>query len=781
MHISRIRAKVAVSNSASRSIWGTVHLLLTALAVPFLVGMILAAFAAGSAGEQPHPLSVAFAFSEQSDPTGTIPPAVTDQPVLLGHGSVAEQATDLTISGPRFTWTHTRCFIIAAKCPETQQWEAHRLGTNGDRRLVQESNNAVSLLVSANSKRKFSYRNGSYIAPKDSTLLLEKYYSSHDKCHFFRLTNTVTGEVDIFYDLGGSNSGMLREQTTRDWLAQDKVGTRYSYSSGLISSICTAQGQEYYIAFSYSGNGSHAKLTKIEVKTSASGTLLKDVTYTYFASGTHSADVGSDGDLVQVRRRELKSGGNPENSVDWIVRYTQYRYYRNGTSDGAVHLLKAVFLPDAVQRILDDRKDISSAEAILAEGDDDGNSGHHIKDFASRRFTYYTTNLDTNQAVATVWGSENLQAKYGGRQTAEVDASASRHMVKSEVVGGCSSCGLTGGVGRTYYYLDIDHGAKPGVNDVVRLVVEDTVDANGAGAFRTIYGLNKGERELREAKIVDPAGTPRRMVSSHVSGHSGRMRWQSCRRPASSRPWSSKTRSIRPGRVEIWADGTPRAASSRSRMVRGNDQQHAVGSFDPVHAVQETVEGEVAADLVLPPLEHGVDVLKQGNAGDAGEHLLPFDLQLVVEEGCEVEDVDGQVEVLGDRTDQGRFARAGAAVQEPAAPPGDAAGLVPVLAPQPPPDLFHHRLGLGAEGHLRQGVAVVHPACPKIARLPLQRPLRRQVAVAGGLQLGVPLGQVAEEADRFSGRAEDVMDLVAGLAAAIAVRLEVVVLSQGVG
>ena len=572
------------------------------------------------------------------------------------------------------------------------------LGTDGDRRLVQESNNAVSLLVSANSKRKFSYRNGSYIAPKDSTLLLEKYYSSHDKCHFFRLTNTVTGEVDIFYDLGGSNSGMLREQTTRDWLAQDKVGTRYSYSSGLISSICTAQGQEYYIAFSYSGNGSHAKLTKIEVKTSASGTLLKDVTYTYFASGTHSADVGSDGDLVQVRRRELKSGGNPENSVDWIVRYTQYRYYRNGTSDGAVHLLKAVFLPDAVQRILDDRKDISSAEAILAEGDDDGNSGHHIKDFASRRFTYYTTNLDTNQAVATVWGSENLQAKYGGRQTAEVDASASRHMVKSEVVGGCSSCGLTGGVGRTYYYLDIDHGDKPGVNDVVRLVVEDTVDANGAGAFRTIYGLNKGERELREAKIVDPAAAqadgffPRlrpfgkdALAELSAAGVVEAVEFQDAVDPA----WPGGDLGRRDAEGGVQPIG----------MVRGNDQQHAVGSFDPVHAVQETVEGEVAADLVLPPLEHGVDVLKQGNAGDAGEHLLPFDLQLVVEEGCEVEDVDGQVEVLGDRTDQGRFARAGAAVQEPAAPPGDAAGLVPVLAPQPPPDLFHHRLGLGAEGH----------------------------------------------------------------------------------
>ncbi len=209
---------------------------------------------------------------------------------------------------------------------------------------------------------------------------------------------------------------------------------------------------------------------------------------------------------------------------------------------------------------------------------------------------------------------------------------------------------------------------------------------------------------------------PRRIVSSHVSGHSGRMRWQRCRRPASFKAvqFQHAVDPARPG-----GDLGRRDAEGGVQpieVVRGDDQQHAVGPFDAVDAIQEAVEGEVAADLVLTPLEHGVDVLEQGDARDAGKHLLPLDLQLVVEEGRQVEDVDGQIEVLGDRTDQRRFASAGAAVQEPAAPPGDAAGLVPVLAPQPASDLFHHRLGLGAEGHLRQGVAVVHSACPKIAR-----------------------------------------------------------------
>ena len=81
-------------------------------------------------------------------------------------------------------------------------------------------------------------------------------------------------------------------------------------------------------------------------------------------------------------------------------------------------------------------------------------------------------------------------------------------MVKSEKTGGCAACGSVGGVTKNYYYMDIDHGASPTTNDVVRLVVEDTLDASDAGVLRTIYGLSDGGQKLREAKIVDPCGTP---------------------------------------------------------------------------------------------------------------------------------------------------------------------------------------------------------------------------------------------------------------------------------
>jgi hypothetical protein len=222
--------------------------------------------------------------------------------------------------------------------------------------------------------------------------------------------------------------------------------------------------------------------------------------------------VGEDGDLVQVKTSRLKTGGDPDTAADWIVRYTQYRYENGG-------LLKAVFEPDAIQRLIDDRSDISSAEDILTKGDDDDNSSaeeHQIKEYASRRFTYYTVDVKTDNSGAgtsqdpkcvTVWApaGENLQAKYGGTNVNEV--ADDKPVVKSETIGGCSSCGSTAGITREYFYLHIEYGT-PDDNQVARLVVEHTIDADGQGVVRTIWGLNDQSRKLREVKITDVAGTP---------------------------------------------------------------------------------------------------------------------------------------------------------------------------------------------------------------------------------------------------------------------------------
>lgn len=516
MQITFVRSGLRESGAANQFVRGAICLHL--LAAAFMVAMVSfgtkTALAAGGAWVPSNPSSpVSSELPEPNIPlpdlTGIVAPAENTQSIRLRDGSVAEITRDLEVLGPRFPWTQDRSYKSGQNSGSTKMGVAW-FGTNGDRLLVQGANATVALLINASSRKEFSYYKGAYVASKDSTLILEKYASKEDACDYFRLTDTITGDVEIFYDLGGDNSGLLKERTTRDWLAQGKTGTTYSYNSGLLSAVSTAQGQDYYIAFTYTGSGTNAKLSKIEVSTEAGGTLLKDVTYTYFDSELHSTDVGSDGDLVQVRTRELKSGGSPKDSTDWIVRVTQYRYYRSGDSDGAAHLLKAVFEPDAVQRIIDNRGDLTGADALLTKGDNDGNADYQVKDFANRRFTYYTTTLDTSQPVATVWGLEELQAKYGGSQAAEVNASVSTYMVKSAVVGGCGSCGAgVRGSRHDYYYLDLNHGAKDSSDQVVRLVIDDAIDADGAGAFRTISGLNKNGRKLREALVTDPGGTPK--------------------------------------------------------------------------------------------------------------------------------------------------------------------------------------------------------------------------------------------------------------------------------
>ena len=126
---------------------------------------------------------------------------------------------------------------------------------------------------------------------------------------------------------------------------------------------------------------------------------------------------------------------------------------------------------------------------------------HTIQEYASRRFTYYTTDVKTNNSgvgteqdpkCVTVWApsGENLQSKYGGTEADEVDSGTGKYLVKTETVGSCASCGGGGdSVTRQYYYMQLDHGT-PDPNEVVWLVVEDTIDANNQGVDRHVYGLS---------------------------------------------------------------------------------------------------------------------------------------------------------------------------------------------------------------------------------------------------------------------------------------------------
>ncbi len=445
--------------------------------------------------------------------TGTYEPYARPNPIYLREGAVIEQAVDLRVPGPICDWGQTRSY--SSRVLGSESLGGKWLTGNVDYQLIQEGMYDVSVIVDATSKRLFTYTgappSGTYSSAGDATISLV-----HDTSNsLLTVTDWTNGAVNIFEDfyMYSTHPGKLQESTTLAWQEAGKDGMLYTYNgSHQVIQITTGEGQDYNIAFSYTGN----KISTIEVRTGAdTSTRVRQVEYTYCDSQTHSADVGDDGDLVQVAISQLKTGGSVGTAADWTVRSTQYRYDDQG-------LLKAVFEPDAVQSLIDDRSDIDDAEDILTKGDDDDDSGaedHKIAEYASRRFTYYTTDVKTDNSGAgtaqdpkcvTVWAptGENLQSTYGGTDADEVDAGEDKYLVKSETIGACAGCGTgSGSVTREYFYMEIDHG-DPDPNEVVWLVVEDTIDADDNGVDRRVCGLSDSGRRLREVTITDPTGSP---------------------------------------------------------------------------------------------------------------------------------------------------------------------------------------------------------------------------------------------------------------------------------
>ncbi|MHB9080294.1 MAG: DUF6531 domain-containing protein [Pirellulaceae bacterium] len=433
-------------------------------------------------------------------------PIRTNDPIFLRAGAVVEQAVDLSLPGPAPGWAAARTY--SSRATGSGALGSKWLSDYVDYRLVQEGSD-VAMIVDATSKRvfKWTYPPGVYTSPGDSTLTLV-----HDMLNSqFIVTDWQRSEVQIFHNFYATHPGKLKEKTTLARRAAGQAGSVYTYNaSHQVTQITTGAGQEYNLVFTYSGS----KITKIEVRTGAdTSTRIRQVEYTYYDSQTHSQNLGADGDLVQVAISALKSGGSVGTAADWVVGYQQYRYGTNG-------LLKAVFGPDAIARLIADRADIAAASDILAKGDDDTNNGaedYRINDYASRQFTYYTTDVKTDNSGAgtsqdpkcvTVWApsGENLQSKYGGTDVDEFDSVTGKYLVKTETVGGCASCGGGGGgVTHAYFYLQWDHDTADS-NEVVWLVVEDTQDTSGTGIRRRVLGLNDEGSQLREVVIVTTMG-----------------------------------------------------------------------------------------------------------------------------------------------------------------------------------------------------------------------------------------------------------------------------------
>ena len=369
------------------------------------------------------------------------------------------------------------------------------------------SGSAVELYVDASTKRVFD---SSLDAPADYDATLEKSGTNEDE--IYTLTHNDTGDIFIFYGLNSSvktehpgHAGRLKERTNREFVAQTPPvsGIEYTYNSdGTVNQVTLPQG--WTVDYDYHTTGDESGRVKLIEVNDDTLAVVEKVEYTYFGEATspHN-DIGDTGDLVQVKQSKLASDGST-----WTERYTQYRYYRSSSSDGAAHQLKMVLEPDDVDRISSE-SGFTPAQIMQKPDNEDVATGTEIQDYASRTITYYTSNLNTGNAVSTPWsgaGTENLQNKYGGADLDEVENGDGR--VKTQKIsgacGGCGSGATGGGLKHTFFYIKLNGGSSSDVNEVVQIVVQDTEDADDGEVSRRLYGLNDYGIKLRHALIEDP-------------------------------------------------------------------------------------------------------------------------------------------------------------------------------------------------------------------------------------------------------------------------------------
>ena len=118
--------------------------------------------------------------------------------------------------------------------------------------------------------------------------------------------------------------------------------------------------------------------------------------------------------------------------------------------------------------------------------------------------------------------------------------------------------------------------------------------------------------------------------------------------------------------------------------VSVQDMDQSDGHYRPGDLVGQ---GRLAVD-VFAPVEDRVKILEQGHARGVGLHILPRPLQVRVRHAAQRVDEQRHVQVLGNGTDEGRFAGAGRTVETPASLPGNGSLPVPFFQGMPGPNLL---------------------------------------------------------------------------------------------
>ncbi|MEM7312468.1 MAG: hypothetical protein AAF497_04885, partial [Planctomycetota bacterium] len=468
-----------------------------------------------------------YARAFRSNSLARLPRTNTNYPINLLRGSVWESATDLSLSGPAFGWSHVRTYDSRLVITDNvnigevvygngARWHASSSGPFLHEISLAGGYRDVELYVDAASKRVFkSDLAGGYIPPTDYHATLVEDTTAE--------TMTITEldtEIVYVFDISGTWTGplfgRLVEITTMGNVAQTPApidGTTYSYvssgsSAGFVDTVTMPQG--WQVDYTYFKTGAESgSLKMIEVK-DGTGTVQQKVEYTYKETvddlgKTAHADLGSTGDLVQVKvsKRSTTDTGTSFS----IVRYTQYRYFNSSGTDGKTHQMKMVLESDAIARLV--AAGIADPETILEKSDTFSVGGHAVSDYANRSFTYYVNNsTDTDNSVTTPWGSENLSTKYGGNDLNEYDTANNSGYVKTESINtGCAGCGgPSGGIIKEYFYMELNGGSSTDTNEVIQLVVEDTdYDGSTTPHKRCVYGLNKNGITLRKMVLDNPS------------------------------------------------------------------------------------------------------------------------------------------------------------------------------------------------------------------------------------------------------------------------------------
>jgi RHS repeat-associated protein len=405
--------------------------------------------------------------------------------------------TDYSLSAPGMTMNFGRIDPNATANPGNYHQGTRWLNEPVDTNLYQNGSGVT--LIAGGMSRIFTSSGSTYTAPNDSYLVL-----THDTTNQqYILTDQTSNMRWVFYDFTVSNSalwGQLKERSTVQLFSQGKSGFVFSYNTnGTLSEITSPTGQDYSISYTWSG----FTITQIQFK-DASGNLFAQINYTYYDNVTSpSSDIGISGDLVQVQVSKQGTADSPGTLS--IVRYTQYRYTGSGSN------MKAVYEHDAIQRILASTG-LSSPTAILSEADSYGTPS--IQSFASRSYTYYTSNASTTSINTPFKASENLQSEYGGSSYTVWASGNPFPALYSQTIGGCGGCGTSGSVTKTYFWMSLANSGSD-QNQATVLIVEDTTDSAGNAIYRTIYALDGnytdpyiGERTLRRVLIQNPVTTP---------------------------------------------------------------------------------------------------------------------------------------------------------------------------------------------------------------------------------------------------------------------------------